>query len=182
MSYVNAAMAVVSLYQGYESGKTAKAQGALQKQADDYQATIEEANGNSVAAIIRRAGKRTVGAANAAYAGAGVKVGEGSAGVVEGQIEQDVEHDAYQAILEGNRRGRGMRVQGQQAVTAGRLRAGAAYVNATASAMSSVSRAGGGWKTAGAYDAGGVNGTNDRGFFSVGSNYDWHTKYGVGGD
>lgn len=183
MSYVNAAMAVTSLYSGYQSGKLAKEQGGAQQQALDYQAGVEEANGLSMAAIIRRAGKRTVGAANAAYAAAGVKVGEGSALTTEGQIEQDVEHDAYQAILEGKRRGRAARLEGINANIAGQQRATAAYVNAANSAISSFSKGASGWKTGGsAFDARGVNGTNDRSFFSAGSNFDWHTKYGSGGD
>lgn len=182
MSYVNAAMAVASLYSGYQGGKLAKQQGALQQQADDYQASIEEANGQSVAAIIRRAGRKQVGAANAAYAAAGVKVGEGSALETESQITKDVEHDAYQAILEGKRRGRGMRLEGVNASINGQQRAVASYAKGVNSAMSSFASGMSGWKTSGAFDAGGVNGTNDRSFFSTGSNYDWHAKYGVGGD
>jgi hypothetical protein len=185
MAYVNAAMAVTNLYSGYQKGKLAKEQGGAQQQALNYQAGIEEANGQSMAAIIRRAGQRTVGAANAAYAAAGVKVGEGSALTTEGQIEQGVEHDAYQAILEGNRRGRGMRLDGVAAKLGGEQRATSAYVGAVSSAMSSFGKGVSGWKTGGATDLRGANGTNDASMFSSGvktNGLDWWGKYGSGGD
>lgn len=188
MSYVNAAMAVTSLYSGYKSGGLTKEQGSAQQAVLNYQAGVEDANGLSMAAIIRKAGRRTVGAANAAYAAAGVKVGEGSALETEGQIEQGVEHDAYQAILEGNRRGRALRLEGVGAKVAGQQRATAAYAGAVSSAMSSFAKGysgSGGWKTGGAVDLRGANGTNDASMFSAGvksNGLDWWGKYGSGGD
>jgi hypothetical protein len=71
-----------------------------------------------------------VGAANAAYAGAGVKVGEGSAARREQEITQDYEHDAYQAILEGKRRARGLQTDAQMTRIDGSAWQTAGYVNA----------------------------------------------------
>lgn len=134
-----------------QQGRYANSQAQLQAQSEEFQAHVEEQTALQTAGVIRRAGRRTVGAANAAYAGAGVVVGEGSAGEVERDITQGYEHDAYQAILEGKRRSLGLttdatltRIAGSQAQTAG-------MVNAVGSALQGGYKAlkASGWRTGG---------------------------------
>jgi hypothetical protein len=130
MSFVQVAVAGMNAYGQIQQGKIAKAQAGMQADSLDYQAKGEIDAATKYAAIIRRAGRKQIGATVAGYAGAGVKVGEGSAGEVEGQIQQDVEHDAFQAILDGGRRASGlqtdatmMRMQGKNAARAGMVNA-----------------------------------------------------------
>ena len=90
---------------------------------------------------------RQVGQANAAFAGAGVKVGEGSAREVERQINQDVEHDAFQTILEGDRRSLGLKTQATMARIDGSMKQTAGYVNAAGSLLATGYQAYTKWKT-----------------------------------
>lgn len=135
MSWVTVAVTGVSALNSISQGHTAKAQGALQQQADNYAAGVEEQSALETARIIRKAGARTVSAQTAAYAGAGVKVGEGSAAEVERQTNLDVEHDAFQALLEGSRRARGLRTQGAFAMGQGNAAQTAGYLNAATTVL-----------------------------------------------
>ncbi len=148
MSFVTVAVGALTSIQ---QGRLAKEQGRAQQALSDYQAQVEQDNALKLAAIIRRAGRRQVGASVAGYAGAGVKVGEGSAGMVEREITEAVEQDAFQALLEGGRRAAGLRVEGAGSAAAGRAAQAAGYLQATNSAL-----AGGygalrasGWRTRG---------------------------------
>jgi hypothetical protein len=69
MSFVTVAIIGVSAFQQVQAGKYAKGQANLQAQQMDYQAQVENDNALKTAAIIRRAGRKQVGQANAAYAG-----------------------------------------------------------------------------------------------------------------
>jgi len=151
MSWVMVAVGGMTALNSVNAGKYAKGQSELQASQAEYQATVEQKAALDTAAIIRRAGKQQVGSANAAYAASGVQIGEGSALETERQIHQDVEHDAFQTILQGDRRARGlqtdatlMRIDGKSKETAGNVNAfgsllGSAYQGAKAS----------GWRTAG---------------------------------
>lgn len=57
------------------------------------------------ARLIRQAAEDVRGATKAAYAGSGVRVGEGSAAVVDEALVRDSEQDAAMTILTGERRG-----------------------------------------------------------------------------
>src|SRR5689334_2900478 len=107
MSWVTVAVTGFQVLNQINQGRYAAGQSELQAQQDDYQATVANHDAMQTAKIIRRAGAKQIGEVNTGYASAGVQVGEGSAGLVEGQLRQDVEHDAFQAILEGGRRARG---------------------------------------------------------------------------
>lgn len=149
MSYVTVAITAANAFTQVQSGKFAKGQANLQAGQMDYQAQVEQDNALKTARIIRNAGRKTVGSANAAYAAAGVKVGEGSAGDTERQIYQDVEHDAFQALLEGNRRGRGMQTEAAMTRIQGGMQQTAGYVNAAGTALGGLyqgSKANG-WRT-----------------------------------
>ena len=147
MSYVMVAIGGLNAMQQIQAGKTAQAQGDLRGDALDYQAKIENDAALQTAAVIRRAGRRQVGQANAAYAGAGVKVGEGSALETERQITQDSEHDAFQALLAGSRRASGLRTDATMSRINGDMQETAGYVNAAGTLLSTGYQAQKGWKT-----------------------------------
>jgi len=136
MSWVNVAIVGSSALNQYTAGKTAAMQGQLSKQMGDYQAKVEQQTALETAALIRRAGRRQVGEANAAFAAAGVQVGQGSAAEVERDITQGYEHDAYQALLDGGRRARAAQLQGEFDRIDGHMRENAGRVAAVNTALS----------------------------------------------
>lgn len=109
----------------------------------DFYAGEEEKAGQEMAGIIRRAGERLRSSQVAAYAGAGVKVGEGSAATVEGQTVVDTEHDAYQAILGGQRRALALRTQSKMQ----KISAKAAWMSTLIDPLFANTSAFSGWKT-----------------------------------
>lgn len=150
MSWVRVAVTGMTAFNNVQQGRYAKAQAGLQAAMSDYQAQVEQDNALKTAEIIRRAGRKQVGQANAAFSGAGVKVGEGSAAEVERDITQGYEHDAFQALLEGGRRASGLRLDGQLTRINGDMQETAGYVNAVGTVLSGVQsymRQSGGWKT-----------------------------------
>ena len=136
MSWVMVAVGGMTAFNQVQQGRTARQQGNMQAQASEFQARIEQENALKTAEIIRRAGRRQVGQASAAYAAAGVKVGEGSALETERQINLDVEHDAFQSLLEGGRRARGLQTDAEMARAQGRMAQAAGYVNAMGTVLS----------------------------------------------
>lgn len=94
--------AIGSVSQGNQQAQLASAQA----QQLENQAAGERDAALASAERIRRAGRRTQGEAEAAYAASGVSVGTGTPVRVNEQIGLDSETDAYMAILEGERRGR----------------------------------------------------------------------------
>lgn len=151
MSFVGVAVAGVNAFQQVQAGKYAAGQADLQASQLEYQAKIENDTAMKTAAIIRRAGRRQIGQANAAYAGSGVVVGQGSAGLVEQEIREDVEHDAFQALLEGHRRGRGMETDATLTRIDGAMRRTAGMVNAAGTVLGGGYQAmkNNGWRTGG---------------------------------
>lgn len=151
MSFIAAAVTGFNALNSIQQGRFASAQAGLQASATEYQAKVEEQNALETARVIRRAGQRQVGQANAAYAAAGVKVGEGSAGEVERDITQGYEHDAYQAILEGQRRGLSLRTDAAMTRINGQMAERAGIVNAMGTVLMGANSAlkSNGWRTAG---------------------------------
>ncbi|HON29427.1 MAG TPA: hypothetical protein PLN11_00090 [Ottowia sp.] len=145
---------VLAAAQGFnqvQAGRWSKAQADANAAQADYQAQLEQDNALKSAELIRRAGRNQVGQTVAAYAGAGAKVGEGSALEAERQVNQDVEHDAFQAILEGGRRARGLRTQAELTRIDGHMKQTAANVSAVGTVMGGAYGAlrASGWRTAG---------------------------------
>jgi hypothetical protein len=151
VSYVTVATSFTNALNQINASQYAKGQAELKAGQMEYLSQVEQDNALKTAEIIRRAGRRQVGQANAAYAASGVVVGEGSAGETEAQIRQDVEHDAFQALLEGNRRGRGLQVGASMSRADGAAQAAAGYVNAAGTALGGVYQGmrANGWRTAG---------------------------------
>jgi hypothetical protein len=131
------AMTGAQVFGQLQAGKAAQSAANVQAAGLDFQAELERQRGVRMAETIRRAGRRQVGQTVAAYAGAGVVVGEGSAGDVERQVRQDVEHDAFQAILDGDLRGDEASTQARLARIAGRSARQAATWDALSTALGS---------------------------------------------
>jgi hypothetical protein len=149
MSFVNVAVAGMNAFGQVQQGRIAKAQAGMQAASLDYQAKGEMDAATKYAEVIRRAGRKQIGATVAAYAGAGVKVGEGSAGEVEGQVQKDVEHDAFQALLDGGRRASGLRTDATMLRIQGKNAERAGVVNAVGSVLGGFAKGAqaNGWNT-----------------------------------
>ena len=151
MSYVMVAVAGVNAFNQVQGGKWQKAQGDLQAMQADYQAKQEREAAAGMAEVIRRAGRRQMGAATAGYAAAGVRVGEGSAGEVERDIGQAVEQDAFQTLLTGNRRAAGLELEGKVARIGGKLAQSASYAQAANTLAQGYASGAKSWKTGDKY-------------------------------
>lgn len=151
MSFVTVAIAGSKVYSQLQAGSNAKGQAYLQASQADYQAKVEQENALKTAAVIRRAGRHQAGQATAAYAGAGVQVGAGSAGEAERQINLDVEHDAFQALLDGGRRSSAASTEAKLLRINGDLQQSAATASAVSSALGSMysGMRSNGWRTQG---------------------------------
>lgn len=103
---------------GAMEGQAQQVEGAAYLQAAQ---TREEAQ--QQARLIQRAARNVRSATTVAYAGSGVRVGEGSAAVVDEAILRDSEQDASMSILTGERRASAIETGGEQ--DAASLRAGA---------------------------------------------------------
>lgn len=126
---VAAVSAGTALFQGQAQKNTANAQAEqLTRQAaaqrDQAQAASEQAGRETL---------RTRSAARAALAGSGVAVGDGTAIVLDRDIAQRGNLDAYNAILSGERAGRNSDFQSSMATSAGRNAQTASVLQAGAS-------------------------------------------------
>lgn len=83
-----------------------------QAMEDDYQGQQAIQAGMQQAAIIQRAGQYATSRATAAYAASGVAVDSGSAVETATKITTDSMHDAYMAILSGQKKADALRAQG----------------------------------------------------------------------
>lgn len=127
--------AVGSLAQGMaqRNAANAEAQQAERQAAQMKDEALQEAE------RIRKAGRRTQGAARAQLAASGIKVDEGSALQIDEQIGYDSELDAQNTLLTGKRRSDAAKFQASQARARGR--------NAmTASVLGAVTTGLQGWK------------------------------------
>jgi hypothetical protein len=127
------------------------------QQQDMYDAQAQQARNDAAykadaykqqAEKIRKAGKAQQGAANAALAASGVKLGEGTPLEIKKTIIRDSEEDALSALLSGKRavssaeaEAKMLEQAGDNAVTSSILGAGKTALSAGASYMS------GNWKT-----------------------------------
>jgi hypothetical protein len=82
---------------------------------------------------VQRDTARTRSAARAALAGSGVAIGDGSAIVIDRDITQRGNFDAYNAILSGGRAARTSDTQAAMATSAGRNAQTASFLQAGAS-------------------------------------------------
>ena len=143
MAVSTVASAGGSILQGQQQRRAANAQAAEL----DMQAAQERDAAMAQAEKIRRAGRYQTAEADAGYAASGVSVDTGTPVEVGRAIRRNAEEDAYNTILTGERRGRSLNTQADQARRAGKNAAAAGIVNAASSVLSngySYSR----WRTA----------------------------------
>lgn len=144
MVAMSAVGAGTAIYQGEQQAAAAESQAiSVQNQAD-----AEADAARAQAEKIRKAGRAQKGEANAALAKSGVKLGEGTALEVQKEITQNVEQDAFSALLSGSRAKRTgdeqasiLRASGDAARTGG-------YLGAAGTVLSTGAKYyGGGWKS-----------------------------------
>lgn len=136
MSWVMVAVGVGNAANQYQAGVTANRMAGIEAGQAEWLATLENDRAAKEAGIIRRAGQNQAGEAKAAFAASGVKVDEGTAAEVQGQIIENSEADVFQALLEGGRRARGMQTEAAGIRSRGRLARSAGTVNAFTSLLS----------------------------------------------
>lgn len=140
MSYVMAVGAGIAvggaLLQGAQDRKTAGAQA----EENAYQGREAIDAGMQQAAIIQRAGQYAASRATAAYAASGVAVDSGSAVETNNKITTDSMHDAYMAILSGQKKAHQLQAQGSIGVSNAGAAADQAVLGAGAKAVT-------GWAT-----------------------------------
>lgn len=118
---------------------------AAQATAD---ANAEREQGQVEANKIRKAGKYTRAEATSALAAGGVEVGAGTALKIDQQIVRNVEEDALQQILFGDRKGERLDQEAAGLRAAGKNAKQRANVGAVTSLLSSGSKlSGSGWKS-----------------------------------
>lgn len=147
MSYVMVAVGVGNAVTAIGGGKASRIQAETEAMQAEYQAKIEEQNGIKLAELIRKAGRAQLGQTRTAYAGAGVVVGEGSAGEAERAVIEGYEGDAHQALLDSWRRGQGLRTQATMARIGGKAAEKASYGAALSSLAQGAYQGYSGWKT-----------------------------------
>lgn len=133
----------VSAMGAIQQGEQAASMGNYQN--EQAKADAEAAKGDALiqARQIRDAGKRQRSAATAATAASGFNVDDGTAQLINNQIDQAAEQDAVTAILGGNSQAKRLRVQGEAAKTSGENARTAGYMSAIGSGMKAAS----GWKS-----------------------------------
>jgi hypothetical protein len=128
-----------SITQGEQAAAMGNYENA-QKQAD---ADAAKGEAELQARQIRKAGQAQKSAATAATAASGFSVNDGTAEVINNQIDQGAEQDALTAILSGKNNARRLVAQGEAAKKAGENARTAGYMSAISTGMS----AAGGWKS-----------------------------------
>lgn len=104
------------LAQGLAARKAANAQA----KAEELQAAQTLQAAQDEALRIRKAGERATGAARAQLAASGIDVNSGSALTIEDDITGNVESDAYNVLLTGDRRSTALRNSAAMSRAAGR--------------------------------------------------------------
>lgn len=152
MSWVSIGASAVTAFGQIQAGQAAKTRAGLEGQQLDYQGGVERDTGMEHARLIRRQQRTAIGSADAAAAASGVVVGQGSAGEVDRQIYQDTEHDAYQAILAGDRKQRSLQVQAVGGRAAGDMAAANGITAAAGTVLAGAYQGlrGSGWKSSAA--------------------------------
>ena len=139
----------VSVVGAVKQGQDAKEMAGMQIE----QATTETGQrldaARAQADKIRKAGRAQVSSANAALAGSGVKLGEGTPLEIQKNITQAAEEDALTAILNGKRVGSSAEREARLLARSGRNAMSNAYYSAGSTVLSAGGQyAKGDWKSA----------------------------------
>lgn len=103
-----------------EQGRSVRDAANMDADRLDWQAGQERLDAKADARLIRKQGERARGETVAAIAASGVKLGEGSALDAERTVVENAYTDEYMAILNGERRARGMEMEASSRRRAGR--------------------------------------------------------------
>lgn len=168
MSWVAVASIGIGLIQSQTGARTERELANASAQGFRFSAEQELLTAMDQARVLRKQGRQFVESQRSGFASAGVRVDSGSAqDVIEGTIA-DIEQDAAQLILSGQRRRSELLVQAAQVKAGGAVRAGARTEAGIASALQSgysawqanrISPTTGGGGSFGSSGAGRINGT-----------------------
>lgn len=114
------ASAGMQAFSQIQQGRSARDAANLDADRMEWQAGQERLDAEADAKVIARRGRQERGATVSAIAGSGVKVGEGSALDAERTVVENAYTDEYMAILNGERRARGMEMEAGSRRRAGR--------------------------------------------------------------
>lgn len=133
----------VSAMGAVQQGEQAAAMGNYQNAQAKADAEAAQGEAKLRAQQIREAGKRQKSAATAASAASGVSVSDGTAELINNQIDQGAEQDALTTILSGGNTARRIKAQGEFAKTQGENARTAGYLSAMGVGMKAAS----GWRS-----------------------------------
>ena len=145
-----AAMAAATIYSVYSSQQAGK-QAQLNANAQAEQAQADADTEKSAAVVqaerIRRLARIQAGEANAALAGSGVEVGEGTALNINEEIYQNAEEDAVLTIMSGKNKAQRLDGDASNYRLAGNQAKSAANSQSVSTVLSSASSMSSGWKS-----------------------------------
>lgn len=144
---------VLAAVGGVMAAKGQRDAGTAQQQAANFNADQDEIEAAQTrdayreqAEKIRRIGRAQASEAKAAYAASGVSVGSGTPVLINEQIKDDTESDAYNTILTGNRRADALEAQAALSRRSGSSMATAGQRAATSSLLSTAGSTYSTWK------------------------------------
>lgn len=117
---VLAGAAGMQAFSQVQQGRSVRDAANLDADRMEWEAQQTRLDAEADAKVIARQGRAQRGALVAAVAGSGVKVGEGSAALAEAETVESAYTDEYMAILNGERRARGMEMEASSRRRAGR--------------------------------------------------------------
>lgn len=144
---------VLAAVGGVMSAKGQMDAGRAQQQAANFSAEQDEIEAAQTrqayreqAEKIRRIGRAQASEAKAAYAASGVSIGSGTPVLINDQIQNDTESDAYNTILTGNRRADSLEAQAAMSRRSGASMAKVGQRAATGSLLSMAGSTYSAWK------------------------------------
>lgn len=137
----------VSVYGQMEAADQAKETANLQQQQANADADYAASEAELQARAIRKAADKQRAEARAALAGSGVVVGEGTAELIDQNIQRNSEEDALMAIYDGKNQAASIRQGGALAARSSRNAANAAHIGAFSSALQGGATVARGWNT-----------------------------------
>lgn len=138
---------LLGAYSQVQAGKQEEAWGKYQAAQAEADANAERGAGQVEAERIRKLGKRQRAEADAAFAGSGIAINEGSALDINRDISQGAEEDAYMAIVAGNDRGARLDADAVGARIGAKNAKRAGYLGATATVLGGAAQVASGWKS-----------------------------------
>lgn len=138
---------LLGAYSQVQAGKQEEAWGNYQAAQAEADANAERGAGQVEAERIRKLGKRQRAEADAAFAGSGIAINEGSALDINRDITQGAEEDAYMAIVAGNDRGARLDADATGARIGAKNAKRAGYLGATATVLGGAAQVASGWKS-----------------------------------